>query len=163
MTDDGTRRAAHLAAGLAFASAAVSAYWVAGGTALLDTVGGYAEDLARERSALALLVGTVVIGAKVVAGLLALAVAARRVRFRRLLLVLGSAGGLLLTVYGALLVAVGALVLTDVLRPDGPVDRRVLTWHVALWDAWFVVWGVALLVTVWTSRTRTPSTVGATG
>ncbi|MEA2497122.1 MAG: hypothetical protein QOJ29_5033, partial [Thermoleophilaceae bacterium] len=35
------------AAALAFASAAVSLYWTLGGTALLDTVGGAVEDLAR--------------------------------------------------------------------------------------------------------------------
>jgi len=39
-----------LAAGLAFASAAVTLYWTLGGTALLATVGGRFEDLARERS-----------------------------------------------------------------------------------------------------------------
>jgi hypothetical protein len=44
-------RWAYLAAGLALASAAVSLFWMLGGTALLDTVGGEIEELARERSA----------------------------------------------------------------------------------------------------------------
>jgi hypothetical protein len=57
------RWAARLAAGLAFASAALSLYWTAGGTVLLDTVGGAIEDLARERSpgAIALRTATVVL------------------------------------------------------------------------------------------------------
>jgi len=32
------------------------------------------------------------------------------------------------------------------------VDRRALTWHVLLWDLWFLVWGAALGVAVWRSR-----------
>jgi hypothetical protein len=47
---------ARTAALLAFASAAVSGFWLVGGTALLDTVGGQIDDLARERSAGAVLV-----------------------------------------------------------------------------------------------------------
>ena len=116
--------AANVAAGLAFASAATTACWLLGGTALLDTVGGYPEELARSRSALALVVGVLVVGAKLVAGLLALSLARPVVRYRRLLLLTGSAGALLLSVYGGLLVVVGALVLFDAIRPTGPVDRR---------------------------------------
>jgi hypothetical protein len=38
--DADVRRPAYAAAGLAFASAAVSPFWTLGGTLLLDTVGG---------------------------------------------------------------------------------------------------------------------------
>jgi hypothetical protein len=62
-----------VAAGLAFASAAVSLYWTAGGTALLDTVGGAVEELARERTPAALAVGAATVALKVLAGLVALA------------------------------------------------------------------------------------------
>lgn len=149
------RWAGGVAAGLALASAATTAYWLSGGTALLDTVGGYAEELARSRSPFALGVGALVVVAKVVAGLLALALARPVVRFHRLLVLAGGAGGLLLVAYGGLLVAVGALVLSDVIRPDDPVDRRALLWHVALWDAWFLAWGLALALVTWmSSRAR---------
>lgn len=43
-----------------------------------------------------------------------------------------------------MVVAVGTLVLTGVIHPDGPVNRRVLTALVALWDLWFLLWGLAL-------------------
>ena len=46
--------AAYVAACLATMSAAVSAYWAVGGTALLDTVGGGFERMARRRDAAAL-------------------------------------------------------------------------------------------------------------
>src|SRR4051812_14638330 len=67
------RWAARVAAGLACASAAVSLYWTAGGTLLLDTVGGAIEDLARERSLGAVAVGTATVVVKAAAGVLALA------------------------------------------------------------------------------------------
>ena len=38
------------------------------------------------------------------------------------------------------------------LDPEGPVDRRALTWHVLLWDLWLLVWGLALATTTWRSN-----------
>jgi len=141
-------RAAAVAALLAVASAAVTAYWVLGGTALLDTVGGYAEDLARSVGPVPVLVGLLVVVVKIVGALVAAGLARPPVGewSRRLLLVAGALGSALLVVYGGLLVVVGALVLTDVLTPDGPIDRRALAWHVLVWDLWFLVWGMALAV-----------------
>src|SRR4051794_27244369 len=52
------------AAFLALASAAVTAYWLLGGTALLDTVGGAIERLARKRSTDALAVASVLVIAR---------------------------------------------------------------------------------------------------
>jgi hypothetical protein len=105
-----------LAAGLAFASAAVTLYWTLGGTALLATVGGRFEDLARERSSGALALGVVVVAAKVAAGWLAMTL---RRRPRRLTATLATVGGVLLAVYGGALVAVGALVLGGAIDPSG--------------------------------------------
>jgi hypothetical protein len=147
-------RAAIVAAGLAFSSAAVTAYWTLGGTALLDTVGGYAEDLARTGGPLAVLVGIIVVAVKVVGGLVALGLAylGRGRKLHRPLLLVGGLGSGLLIIYGGLLIAVGALVLTGILQPADPVDRRALTWHVLLWDLWFLLWGLALATTTWRSK-----------
>jgi hypothetical protein len=68
---------------------------------------------------------------------------------RRLLLVVVGVASVVLTAYGGLLVAVGALVLTGVVSPSGPVDRTALRWHVMLWDLWFLVWGLLLGVAAW--------------
>ncbi|HEY6744900.1 MAG TPA: DUF3995 domain-containing protein [Mycobacteriales bacterium] len=165
MTGEGSRPAVAVAAGLAFASAAVTAYWTAGGTALLDTVGGYAEELARSRTVPAVLVGLLVVAVKSVGGVVALALArppGGRIR-RRVVVVAAAVGAAVLTVYGGLLVTVGALVLTGVLDPGGPVDRRALRWHVLCWDLWFLLWGLALAVATWTSvhRIRPPARSGA--
>src|SRR4051812_22056424 len=94
------RRAAVAAAGLAFASAAVSLYWSLGGTALLDTVGGPIEDLARDRSLGAVALGLAAVALKVVAGVLALALPGRGRRRRAVLAAAAVAAGIL-TLWGA--------------------------------------------------------------
>src|SRR3954452_22371351 len=97
-----TVRAASIAAALAFASAAVSLYWSAGGTALLDTVGGAIEDLARDRSLGAVAVGAAAVLRKVVAGALALALPRLPVDGfrRRVVLVANGVASALLCVWG---------------------------------------------------------------
>jgi hypothetical protein len=126
--------ASYLAAFLAFLSAAITAYWLLGGTALLDTVGGSIERLASSRSAGALLLALAVVVAKVAAGVLALALARRP---SRRLATLAAVGGTLLALYGAVLTAAGALVLTGVLSTT-PSDEHALRWHTLLWDPWFL-------------------------
>jgi hypothetical protein len=142
---------AFAAAALAFASAAVSAYWTFGGTVLLDTVGGTIERLARERSAPAILLGIVVVLVKVAGGLLALAlVQSWGARFgRRLLLTFSTVGSTVLILYGGVLVLIGGLVLANVINPSQPVDEHALRWHVFAWDLWFLVWGLALGFAAW--------------
>src|SRR6266496_651458 len=88
------RAAAYLAAGLAFASAAITAYWVFGGTALLDTLGGSVERLARDRSGAALALAAAVVVIKTVAGLLALLLLSPARRGWRLIVGLDSLAAL---------------------------------------------------------------------
>lgn len=150
-----SRVAAYSAAGLAFASAAISIFWTLGGTLLLDTVGGAIEDLARERSLPAITLGTTAALFKVAAGTLALALAWNppRRHGRRLLLA-GTLASAVLILWGGANVLVGALVLTDVIVPSTPVDERALRWHVLVWDLWFLVWGISLAIAVVAFRRR---------
>jgi hypothetical protein len=146
-----TTWAAYAACALALLSAIPSFYWAAGGTSGLDTVGGAIEELARARdpAGVALGVGAGVL--KVAGAVLALALVrpwGRRVP-RRLLSGVAWAASVVLTLYGGLLVAVGALVLAGVIRPAGPVDRTALRWHVLLWDLWFLIWGLLLGLAAW--------------
>jgi hypothetical protein len=120
-----------------------SFYWALGGTAGLDTVGGAIAELGRGRDPAGVGLG---IGAgvlKVAGALLALALVRPwgRAIPRRLLGGAAWAASAVLTAYGGLLVVVGALVLTGLVSPAGPVDRTALGWHVLLWDLWFLVWG----------------------
>jgi hypothetical protein len=146
-----TAWAAYLACALAWLYALPSFYWALGGTAGLDTVGGAIEELARTRDPAGIALG---IGAgllKIAGGLLALALVHRWGRSipRRLLLGAAWAASIVLTAYGGLLVSVGTLVLTGIIRPSSPVDRTALRWHVLLWDLWFLVWGLLLGVAAW--------------
>jgi len=146
-----TAWAAYAACALAWLYAVPSFYWALGGTAGLDTVGGTIEQLGRTRdpAGVALGIGAGVL--KVAGGLLALALVRPwgRTILRRLLLGAAWAASAVLTAYGGLLVAVGALVLTGLISPSGPVDRTALRWHVLLWDLWFLVWGLLLGVAAW--------------
>src|SRR4051794_3483156 len=121
------RRAASMAAALAFASAAFSLYWSLGGTALLDTVGGQIEQLARDRSLAGIALGLTAVALKVFAGVLARALRqlpAGGLRRRRLLLAGNAAVAAVLCAWGGANVAVGALVLGGAITPAGAVDRH---------------------------------------
>jgi hypothetical protein len=142
---------AYTACALAWLNAVPSFYWALGGTAGLHTLGGAIEELARSRDPAGVALG---IGAgllKVAGGLLALALVRPwgRAIPRRLLGGAAWAASAVLTAYGGLLVAAGALVLGGLISPSGPVDRTALRWHVLLWDLWFLVWGLALGVAAW--------------
>ena len=143
--------AAYAACALALLSAVPSFYWALGGTAALDTVGGTLEELGRARDPRGVALGVGAGLLKVAGGLLALALARPWGRALPRWLLLGAAwtASTVLTGYGGLLVAVGALVLTGVINPSGPVDRTALRWHVMLWDSWFLVWGLLLGVAAW--------------
>jgi hypothetical protein len=137
---------AYGAAVLAGLSAAVSAYWLAGGTALLSTVGGVVEEQGRQGSAVVTAGLALVVVGKLAVAVLALALAhppAGR-RLQRLVGLTALLAGGVLAVYGGVLVAVGALALTGVLGE--PADPTALRWHVLFWDPWFLLWGVLLVV-----------------
>jgi Protein of unknown function (DUF3995) len=137
---------AYAAAIVAFAYALMSLYWALGGHALVSTIGGYVEQFARRGGVLPVLVALAATLAKVAGGLLALALVRPwgRAVPRRWLLT-GSAGASVLLVgYGGVNVLLGALVLSGVIHPAGSVDRMALRWHVAVWDLWFLVWGILL-------------------
>jgi len=65
--------AAYAAALLAFAYALVSLCWAVGGRSLAGTIGGYVEQMARHGGAAVVLLALAATAAKVVGGLLALA------------------------------------------------------------------------------------------
>ena len=137
------RAAAVAAVVLGLASAAVSAWWTAGGTALLDTVGGSVERLAREGSPGAVVAGAGTVLAKLVAAGLAAGLLRAPARWVRVLALLAGA---LLVLWGGANVVVGGAVLSGLVDVGPVADVRALRWHVACWDAWFLVWGAALLV-----------------
>ncbi len=138
--------AAYAAAVLAFAYAAVSLYWAAGGTALLSTVGGSIEDVGRHGGLPAVTLGLAAAGLKLACGIVALALVRpwKRALPGAWLLACGAVASTVLVCFGAAQVTAGSLVLSGAVRPAGLVDWTALRWHVGLWDAWFLVWGILL-------------------
>ena len=147
------RGAAYGAAAAAFGYAAVSLYWAAGGTAGLSTVGGIAQAMARTGGAAAAAGIAAIVLLKTSGGLLALAMVmpwGQRLP-RRALSIAGLAGSALLIVYGAVEVVGEALAETGAVTPSAP-DWTALRWHLALWDPWFLVWGLLLAAAAWGYR-----------
>jgi hypothetical protein len=155
--------AAWLAAALGAGSAAVSAYWAVGGTALLDTVGGTFERWGRERPAGAVLALVAIAVLKLVvavaAPVLARAVPAPAWATGRMPRSLGWIAAVVLTLYGGALTAAGVLVEAGVIDPTNDGDRHALAWHTWFWDPWFFLWGVAVVVAL--RRTRDPAATTA--
>lgn len=142
---------AYAASACAGLFAAFSLYWALGGTAGLRTVGGYAERMAYSDDVGATIVSWVVVALKTGAAVLALSL----VRPwgdafpRRLRAGAASAASVVLTLYGGIFVGVQALVELRVIRPSEPVNWTVLGWHLALWDSWFLAWGLLLGAATW--------------
>lgn len=153
-------QAAWVAVVLGTGHALVSAYWAAGGTALLDTIGGDLERRAREGHAgLAAAIWAVAalkLGVAVAAPVLAGVGAARlpawtRGRVPRRL---GWVAAVTLTLYGGALTLPGLLVQAGAIDAAADADDKALAWHAYLWDPWFLLWGIAFVVSLWLSRTE---------
>ncbi len=162
-----TAWAAYVACAWAFVFAAISCYWAAGGTVGADTVGGTIEALGRARDPrfVALLWGTGI--AKILLGLLALALVRPwgRVLPRRLLLVAAWGVGAGMAAYGAIqLVVTGVaagLMATGVISATASVDWTAIRWHLLLWDPWWLWGGVLFGVAACTyQRGARPQPVG---
>ena len=131
--------------GLVFA--AISFYWGSGGTVGLNTIGGSIEAMARRGDASILAAVWITGVLKLFGAVLVLALVrqwGRRLP-QRPLLVLAWAATVLLTLYGAFLVAGDALGETGAIHVSGTVDWTALRWHLWFWDMSFLVWGLLFL------------------
>jgi Protein of unknown function (DUF3995) len=151
------------AAALAALYAAVSAYWGAGGTALLDTIGGTLEREGRAHTAGLLAVVWTTVALKLIAGGIGLLAIAQPqwLSRRRCRVVRGAAwlSAVVLVLYGGVLTSVGLLAQSDIVHASAHADHKALRWHAFLWDPWFLVWGLLLAAAL--TLTRRPSTRSA--
>lgn len=140
--------------GLCYAT--ISIYWGAGGTALLDTIGGSLERGGRTGDiGVGLLLWAAVV-LKLVAAILPLVVIYRRrgARWQRLVRGLAWIAGVVLVIYGLVLTVVGLLVQVGVIAASPTADHRALAWHAYLWDPWFLLWGILILGALLIARPR---------
>lgn len=134
------------AAALGTASAGVSLYWAAGGSFLLDTVGGTLEDTARDGGTIAIAGGAAL--AELVAVGLALALPARTPRAVGVARRRAAADGVRRGAHRR-----GALALAGVFGEVPAENLGALRWHALFWDPWFAAWGVAWLL-AWRGTAR---------
>lgn len=148
-------------AGLAYAAlvvgllyAAVSVYWAAGGTALLDTVGGALEQGGRTGDqGVVILVWAAVVLKLIACGLPLLAV--HRLGspiWQRIVATLAWIEAAVLFSYGLTLTTAGLLVQAGVITAGADADHRALAWHAYLWDPWFLVWGLLVVLALLRAR-----------
>jgi len=142
--------AAHAASVWAFAFAAVSFYWAAGGTVGLGTVGGTVEGWAAGGGWFTVAVwfaGVV----KAAGGMLALAlVRPWGERFPRgLLLGLTVSGGVVLTSYALLNLGARAVQAVGLIATPASMHSAAAWWHLLVWNPWFLVGGVLYLLAAW--------------
>lgn len=66
---------------------------------------------------------------------------------------------LVLITYGFVLTSVGLLVQAGAISASRHADSQALAWHAYLWDPWFLVWGLLVILTLRTAdiRLRRPS------
>ncbi len=126
--------------------AAVSAYWAAGGTAGLNTLGGTLAEMARARDPQLIAIVWVTVVLKLVGAVLGLALTQRwGRRLPRLLLLLGGwTATTILVLYGGILTAAQALIAIGVLPRGDKFDPVAFYWHLLVWDPWFLLWGILL-------------------
>ena len=146
--------AAALVAGLAYV--AISAYWALGGTWLLATVSSSLVTADQSTTVVMAVWAAVVL--KGIGALLPfyLRRPAPPSKWHGRLRLLAWAEGAVLTLYGFVFTSAGLLVQAGVIHLGRAADRRALVWHTYLWDPWFLVWGLlVVLALALTSAKRT--------
>ncbi len=147
-------RVAQVACVIGVLFAAVNAYWALGGTWLLDTIGGTLEQQGRAGATTVILALWAAVVLKLVAAglpLLALRWPSGR-GWKRTVWGLAWAEAAILVLYGVVLTTAGLLIQAGVIPTSATADHRALAWHAYLWDPWFLIWGVLVVVAMWRGR-----------
>ncbi|WP_367402650.1 DUF3995 domain-containing protein [Kocuria marina] len=132
--------------------AGFSLYWALGGHWLLDTVGQWTVRLSYEAPlAVGLGLGMVSLF-KLMAAVIPVAEAYDRVPWRRFWRAISWVGAVVLVVYGGTNTVISNAVLIGLIRPATGYERLAMIGHAWLWDPLFLVWGAALLIHLWRSR-----------
>lgn len=139
--------------------AAVSAWWMLGGTWLLETLGERVMEAFDGR----LWMLAPVVAVKLVAAVGPVWLDARGWPARRLTRATSWLAAVVLVAWGGANVVVSNLVLAGVLTPSGPLDRPAVIGHAWLWDPLFLLWGALLALGLWRARRGAAGTVGGRG
>lgn len=148
--------AAYAACAWAFAFAALSFYWAAGGTAGAETIGEAVTKpvLARDPGWIALLWATGAL--KALGGLLALALVQPwgRVIPRWMRLTAAWGAGALMFLYGGASMVQFSLMSAGVLSVPASVGTTAVRWHLLLWEPWWMLGGLLFMAAAWLAGRR---------
>ncbi|MGY1849328.1 DUF3995 domain-containing protein [Blastococcus sp. SYSU DS1021] len=147
-----------VAGSLGLLHAAASLYWAVGGRWLLATVGQWAVDLSDRAPLSAGIVLGLIALMKAVAAAIPIGVVYGRLPRATFWRTASWAAGVLLIVYGGVHTTVSAAVLSGLIRPAGGYDLEAMRGHAYLWGPLFLVWGTALVLSLWLSRRRLAGT-----
>lgn len=140
--------------------AAMSVYWLIGGTVGVSTLAKVIQDYAAENDQTFVLTTWATVVIKVIGGLLALGTIQRwgQVIPRTLLLVLMIGAGVLLTLYGVAGFVEKALMLSGVIDIPESMGRGPAWWYLVFWEPWWILGGVLFLLTAVAMRSPRIST-----
>ncbi|MPZ98987.1 MAG: DUF3995 domain-containing protein [Dehalococcoidia bacterium] len=135
---------AYAAAAWSLIFAIPSFYWAAGGTFGLDTLARSFEEAGESPEAAEVAVVAATAIAKVIGGVLALALVSDRGRAipRRLLLLAAWGVAALLLVYAVANTVQHALFVSGALDTPGGLGGYAARWHLFFWDPWWLLGGV---------------------
>ena len=147
--------AGYAACAWSFVFAATSAYWAAGGTFGLDAVSPEIVSLTQSPWFAPLLRG--VVAAKVLLGLLALALVRGWGRLAPCWMLLAAAwgAGSLLILHGGSNLIVRGLMAAGVMTTPPSMYSTTAFWYLVLWDPWFLLGGMLFCVAAWNYRRKT--------
>lgn len=136
--------------------AAMSVYWLAGGTIGVSTLANIIQEYVRTGDPNFILTTWVTVVLKITGGLLALATFQRWGQMipLRLLLTLLIAAGVLLTLYGVAGFVEKALMLSGVIDIPESMGRGPAWWYLVIWEPWWILGGVLFLLTAHATRRK---------
>jgi hypothetical protein len=147
-----TSLVAYAASAWAFAFAAMSLYWAAGGTFGVGTQADSIRELAVTRPAWFVATLWVTGVMKATAGLIALALVRPwgRAIPPRMVVVAAWGTGVLLALYGGANLAVRAMMGLGVLSTPESMRSAAARWHLLVWDPWWLLGGILFCAAAWT-------------
>jgi hypothetical protein len=151
---------ARLACAWCMIFAAMSVYWLLGGTIGLSTLANLIQDYAADNDPGFRLTTWITVGLKILGGLLALATVQPwgRVIPRRLLLTFLMGAGILLTLYGVAGFVEKALMVSGAIDIPASMGKGPARWYLAFWEPWWILGGVLFLLTANAMRIPRPVT-----
>lgn len=134
--------------------AAPSLYWALGGSALVSTVGQWAQAWRQESPAQVAVVLLGVFTVKIAGAVVPLVNHLRPLPATRVWRAVAWLGSALLVLYGGGNTLAAMATLAGLIGESADQDRMGLIGHAFLWDPLFLLWGLLLSVALWTTRPR---------